>query len=129
MPPGDPRRFFALTEAINVYIGSFLPEYATDWVLDRRRALENRLMKLLTLHVEEALARGQTLQAVNSLRMALKIDPLRDDINLRYLELLGQLDRRSEVVSHYQRYVRLLADELGLDPPEPVRELYTRLIS
>jgi len=129
MPPGDPRRFFALTEAINVYSGSFLPEYATDWVLEQRRVLENRLMKLLTLHVEEALARGQTLQAVNSLRMALKIDPLRDDINLRYLELLGQLDRRSEAISHYQRYVRLLADELGLDPPEPVRELYTRLIS
>ena len=129
MPPGDPRRFFALTEAINVYSGPFLPEYATDWVLEQRRVLENRLMKLLTLHVEEALARGQTLQAVNSLRAALTIDPLRDDINLRYLELLGQLDRRSEVISHYQRYVRLLADELGLDPPEPVRELYTRLIS
>ena len=129
MPPGDPRRFFALTEAINVYSGPFLPEYATDWVLEQRRFLENRLMKLLTLHVEEALARGQTLQAVHSLRAALIIDPLRDDINLRYLELLGQLDRRSEVISHYQRYVRLLADELGLDPPEPVRELYTRLIS
>jgi len=129
MPPGDPRRFFALPEAINAYTDSFLPEYLTDWVLERRRVLENRLMKLLTLHVEEALVRGQTLQAVNSLRMALKIDPLRDDLNLRYLELLGQLDRRSEAISHYQRYIRLLADELGLDPPKPVRELYTRLIS
>jgi DNA-binding SARP family transcriptional activator len=29
---------------------------------------------------------------------------------------------------HYQRYVRLLSEELGLDPPEAVRELYSRLI-
>ena len=63
-----------------------------------------------------------------SIRQALDIEPLRDDLNLRYLELLKLLDRRSEAIGHYQRYVRLLADELGLDPPDPLRELYTRLI-
>ncbi|MES0339699.1 MAG: bacterial transcriptional activator domain-containing protein [Anaerolineales bacterium] len=48
---------------------------------------------------------------------------------MHFLEALGRLGRRSEVVEHYQRYVRLLSDELGLDPPDEVRELYTRLIS
>jgi two-component SAPR family response regulator len=43
-------------------------------------------------------------------------------------EALGRLGRRSDIVAHYQRYVRLLSEELGLDPPQEVRELYNRLI-
>jgi DNA-binding SARP family transcriptional activator len=128
LPPGDPRRLFALTEAIHSYRGPFLPEFSSDWVLDRRRFLELRYLDLLSLHAQEALVRDQASRAVQTLRQALEIDPLRDDTNLHYLEALGRLGRRSEAVDHYQRYVRLLADELGLDPPEEVRKLYTRLL-
>jgi DNA-binding SARP family transcriptional activator len=128
LPPGDPRRPFALTEAINSYGGKFLEELSSDWVLERRRILETRYLELLIVHADEALIRDQPLKAVNSLRRALEIDPCRDDVNLTYLEALGRLERRSEIVAHYQRYVRLLSDELGLDPPESVRKLYTRLL-
>jgi two-component SAPR family response regulator len=128
LPPGDPRRLFALTAAINSYHGQFLPEFASEWVVERRRRLEMRYLDLLATHAEEALVRDQPVRAVTTLRQALEIDPLRDDTNMRLLEALGRLGRRSEVVAHYQRYVRLLADELGLDPPEELRQLYARLI-
>jgi ATP/maltotriose-dependent transcriptional regulator MalT/DNA-binding SARP family transcriptional activator len=128
MPLGDPRRFFALTEAVNAYKGPFLPEFASDWVLENRRTLEGRFLQLLTAHADEALVHGDPQRAVESMRLALRIEPLRDDLNLRYLELLGRLQRRSELVVHYQRYTRLLAQELGLDPPDVLRDAYTRLI-
>jgi ATP/maltotriose-dependent transcriptional regulator MalT/two-component SAPR family response regulator len=128
MPLGDPRRLFALTEAMHAYTGSFLPEYSTNWVLGRRRELENKYLDILILHADEAMTRGRPLESLESLRRALKLAPLRDDLNLRYIQLLGQLERRSEVVGHYQRYTRLLADELGLDPPDSVREAYSQLI-
>jgi DNA-binding SARP family transcriptional activator len=128
LPPGDPRRFFAITEAINSYGGEFLTEFTTEWVVERRRGLEFSFLELLTTHAEEALIRNQPLRALGSLRRALALDPYRDDINLRYLETLGLLERRSEIVAHYQQYVHLLSNELGLDPPESVRVLYSRLI-
>jgi LuxR family maltose regulon positive regulatory protein len=128
MPLGDPRRLFALTEATHAYTESFLPEYFTEWALERRRELEDRFLGILTLHADEAMTRGRHLEAMESLRHALKLAPLRDDLNLQYLQLLGHLERRSEAVSHYQMYVRRLADELGLDPPNSVREVYSRLI-
>jgi ATP/maltotriose-dependent transcriptional regulator MalT/DNA-binding SARP family transcriptional activator len=128
LPPGDPRKMFALTEAINSYGGPFLLEFASDWVVERRRDLEIRYLDLLAHHAQEALVRDQPLRAVNTLRQALQIDPYRDDTNLYFLEALGRLGRRGEVVAHYQRYIKLLAEELGLDPPERVRELYSRLI-
>jgi DNA-binding SARP family transcriptional activator len=128
MPLGDPRRLFALTEAIHSYTGSFLPEFMTKWVLERRRELEERYLDMLTLHADESITRGHPLRSLESLRQALKLAPLRDDLNLQYLQLLGQLERRSEAVGHYQKYVQLLADELGLDPPDSVRDAYSQLI-
>jgi DNA-binding SARP family transcriptional activator len=100
----------------------------TNWVLERRRELERRYLDMLTMHAGEALTRGHPLRSLESLRLALKLAPLRDDLNIQYLQILGQLERRSEAVGHYQKYVRLLADELGLDPPPAVREAYSRLI-
>jgi two-component SAPR family response regulator len=129
LPLGDPRRMFALTEAINSYNGPFLPEFDSEWVVERRRELELRYLDLLGQHAQEALVRDQPGRALRTLRQALELDPLRDDTNLRYLEALGRLGRRSELVEHYQEYTRMLSRELGLDPPESVRELYSRLIS
>ncbi|MEW6569027.1 MAG: BTAD domain-containing putative transcriptional regulator [Chloroflexota bacterium] len=128
LPPGDPRKLFALTAALNTYGGHFLAEYASDWVIERRRSLEMRYLDLLASHADEAMIRDQPLKALATLRQALEIDPLRDDTNLRFIETLGRLGRRSELVAHYQRYVRLLAEELGLDPPEKIRHAYMRLI-
>jgi ATP/maltotriose-dependent transcriptional regulator MalT/DNA-binding SARP family transcriptional activator len=125
---GDPRRQFALIEAINSYGGSFLPEFTSEWTLDRRRTLQMRYLDLLTANAEEALLRNQPSQAISALRPALDIDPLRDDLNQQYIEALALLGRRSEMVEHYQKYVRLLSEELGLDPPEETRSLYQRLI-
>jgi len=129
LPRGDPRRMFALTEAVSSYRGSFLPEFSSEWVVERRRMLEMRYIDLLADHSEEAVVRNQLVKAEGSLREILRLEPFRDGANSMYMEVLGQLGRRGEIVEHYQQYVRQLADELGLDPPEEVRELYSRLIS
>jgi two-component SAPR family response regulator len=129
LPVGDPRRLFAFTEAIRQYQGPFLLESESDWVVERRRYLEMVYLDLVSQHADEALMRDQPLRAVQLLQDALVVDPYRDDLNLRYILLLGRLNRRSEIVSHYQRYVTLLSSDLGLDPSEEVRDAYARMIS
>lgn len=128
MAVGDPRRLFALHQALDAYKGAFLPEFTSDWALQRRRGLERTFLNVLSEHADESLSHGQPERAVDSLRQAVEIDPLRDDLNIRYLRVLGQLGRRSDVIGHYQNYVRLLADELGLDPPAEARQLYQELL-
>jgi len=128
LPSGDPRRYFALTEAVNSYSGDFLPEVSSDWAVERRRELEVQYLEVLSAYGEEALTRDQPQRAVEHIRRGLAIDPYRDDLNAQYMEALGRLGRRSEVVTHYQRYTNLLESDLGLDPPREVRELYSRLI-
>lgn len=128
MRTGDPRRYFALTDAVDQYGGTFFMESDSDWVITRRRSIEGRYLELLLDHSEEALIHDHASRAVDSLRKALSIDPYRDDLNHRYLEALGRLERRSEIVSHYQQYIHLLSNDLGLDPPDSVRKLYSRLL-
>jgi LuxR family transcriptional regulator, maltose regulon positive regulatory protein len=125
---GDPRRFFALTEAVSLYSGGFLPESGSTWATDRRRNLELRYLDLIAELASEALVRDLPQRALDHLRHGLTIDPLRDDFNIRYLEALGRLGQLSEISMHYQRYARLVRQELGIDPPENIRQLYTRLI-
>jgi two-component SAPR family response regulator len=119
---------FALTEAINLYSGPFLPEINSEWVMEKRRMLELQYLDLLSNHAQEALVRDQPAKAIKTLRMALDIDPYRDDTNTHFIEALGLLGRRSELVEHYQKYVRLLSNDLGLDPPDSIREMYSRII-
>jgi DNA-binding SARP family transcriptional activator len=128
LPRGDPRRMFALTEAVSSYRGSFMPESSSQWVIERRRSLEMRYIDLLGEYSEEAMVRNQLAKAASSLREMLRLEPFRDEANSKYMEVLGALGRRGDLVAHYQQYVRQLADELGLDPPEEMRQLYTRLI-
>ena len=125
---GDPRRLFALTEAIGLYRGPFLLEFESQWVIERRRDLEMLYLGLVSQHADEALMRDQPNRALHLLEDALLIDPYSDDLNLRYILLLGRLDRRSAMVAHYQRYVSLLSNDLGLDPSEDVRQAYSRMI-
>lgn len=127
LPPGDPRRLFALTEATSLYKGKYLPEYFSDWVQERRRLLELEFLDIAADHAEEALLRDQPDRALDSLRTALSLDPYRDDINEKYLRVLSRLDRRSDVMAHYRRYANLMREDLGLEPSKSLIELHEEI--
>lgn len=129
LPAGDPRRMFALTEAVNSYAGPFLPESDSAWASTRRRQLQSRYIDLLITGAEESLQRDQVARAAQLLREAIEHEPLRDDLYEQLMRALHLLGRRNEIVELYQRYIRTLAEDLGLDPPDQLRDLYTRLIS
>jgi DNA-binding SARP family transcriptional activator len=129
LPVGDPRRLFALTEAVNSYSGAFLPESDSAWVILRRRQLQSRYIDLLIVGAEESLTRDQVARAAQLLREAVEHEPLRDDLHEQLMRALHRMGRRNEIVELYQRYVRALSEDLGLDPPDRLRDLYTRLIS
>jgi ATP/maltotriose-dependent transcriptional regulator MalT/DNA-binding SARP family transcriptional activator len=129
LPIGDPRRMFALTEAVNSYGGAFLPESDSAWVMLRRRQLQSRYIDLLIAGAEESLTRDQVARAAQLLREAVAHEPLRDDLHEQLMRALHRMGRRNEIVELYQRYVRALSEDLGLDPPDQLRDLYTRLIS
>jgi len=121
-------RLAELNGALEMYRGEFLPGCGQEWAARRREILTEKYLALTRAFAEAALQAGRPREAAERLRSALAVDPYDDDLNLLYLEALGQMGRRGQLVTHYHRYCKLLATELGLDPPDQVRSRYTDLI-
>ncbi len=103
LPAGDPRRMFALTEAVNSYGGAFLPEFDSGWAMVRRRQLQSRYLDLLIAGAEESLTRNQVARAAQLLREAVVHEPLRDDLHEQLMHALHRMGRRNEIVELYQQ--------------------------
>ena len=117
-----------LEEAVELYRGDlFEDEPYADWCETERRELRE-----LHLSALSHLAHLHTLEhdgekAVDCLRRALRLDPLREDLHRALIELLVELARPGEAVADYDDYKRLLASELDADPSPELQALHGRV--
>jgi DNA-binding SARP family transcriptional activator len=104
-------------ETLDQYSGPFLEGADDQWVLERRGELEAIFLDLALRLGREADSREDAQASLHYLRLALRMDPYREDLNLAYMELLSRLGRRVSRVQHERRYRRLLAQDLGIEFP------------
>ena len=129
VPDNDPRELSVLSEAISLYTGEFLQGCHAGWAVARRAELGNAFVGLALRYARVCARLHQSRLALEVIRKALGIDPYHDGLNRVYLEALGRAGRRYELVRHYRRYVKLLAEDLGLDVPPRTAAAYERLIA
>ena len=79
---------------------------------------------LVALQEEE----GQIEPAIATAKRALQLDPLREDFHRHLIRLYGKNGMRSAAVSQYRTCVRLLRDELEIDPDQETKRLYRELV-
>jgi DNA-binding SARP family transcriptional activator len=118
-----------LIRIVSAYEGSLLPGFYEDWVVleqERLQAIfEHRMQVLLNRLVEGR--RWSDVLAWSERWIALGQTP---EPAYRALMLAHSgLGDRSNVVAVYQRCVKALQQELGVEPSEQTRKLYERLIS
>jgi DNA-binding SARP family transcriptional activator len=108
------------TEAISILSSELLPGWYDDWVL-----LETERWRQLRLHGLEAISRrlvdqqrfGEALDAAMS---AVQAEPLRESAHIAVIKVHLAEGNRSEAVAELERYARLIADELGVEPSENI---------
>jgi DNA-binding SARP family transcriptional activator len=112
-------------EAVGLYRGDFLADfYLPDsacyevWVQTRRSDLRRQAVDALDKLVAYDMERGDYETAEGLARRQLAIDDLYDRGHRRLMEILVQQGRRSQALSHYDTYRRLLEEELGVEPDE-----------
>jgi len=104
-------------------VGDLLPGWYDDWVQDEREWLRQT-----RLHALEALARrlsasGRHADAIQAALAAIRLEPLRETAHRSLIELHLAEGNWSEASGQFQRYRRLLRDELGLEPSDSMRLL------
>lgn len=110
-----------LEEALALYRGDLLagasdgPGDAERWCREgaelRERCVETAL-RLAELWVD----RGEPGRAILCLRRGLEVDPLREDLHQRLIQVLADCGRREEARAQYRECVRLLRAGLDADP-------------
>jgi len=122
-------RFSRLEAALALWRGRPLADVASSgWLAEQAdRLAELRSQATRTL-VDARLALGEDLALVPELVHMAEDHPFDEQIHGRLMLALYRGGRRSEAIAAYDRLRRALADELGIDPGQPVRDLYAGIV-
>lgn len=113
-----------LEAALGLYRGDlFADEPYARWCDLERSELGHLYIDLTGRLADLWIAEGDALRGVAWLRRGLLADPLREDVHRKLIRALIALGRRPEALEQYDVCVRLLRDELGVDPLPETRQL------
>lgn len=112
-----------LEDAIVLYRGSFLEGFSLEgcpafeeWQLLTREQIRRRVERMCSLLAQWYEARHDLSSAVHYARRGVELDPLWEEGQGRLIRLLAKQGERAAALSHYDHFVSLLAEELGIDP-------------
>jgi DNA-binding SARP family transcriptional activator/tetratricopeptide (TPR) repeat protein len=75
------------------------------------------------------LSLGETASLISELRVLVADHPLREGLRHSLMLALYRSGRQADAFAVYEQGRKLLADELGLDPGPPLRELHQQMLS
>lgn len=120
--------------AAGLYKGPFLPGAALAVSRPMEGWIDAQQARLTRLHrrarkgaIDARVADGQLVDALPLARRWVEVDPLDDEAQHRFIELLAATGDRSGALRQYDRYARLVEEELELEPLEATRELVERI--
>jgi DNA-binding SARP family transcriptional activator len=105
-----------------------LPGHDGAWVEDRRAALHQLLVSCLELLADAHLAAGQGPLAVGPAADLVHLEPFRDSAYRRLLAAHSAAGDRGEALRTYDRYRRVLAEELGVGPSPELETAHLELL-
>jgi DNA-binding SARP family transcriptional activator/predicted ATPase/Tfp pilus assembly protein PilF len=123
-----------LATAVTLYQGDFLtgfsvrgaPEFEAWALLEQehlRQLFLTALTDLTTFHQQ----RGQIEESIRYARQLLTVDPLQENIHRQLMALFMQDNQRAAALAQYEQCVRILEDELGVEPDEETSTLYEQM--
>jgi len=118
-----------LDEALALWRGPAYAEFA-DEEFARAQAcrLEELKMGATADRVDAALALGRPDEAIGLLEPLLAAQPIGHRPRSLHMLALHQAGRAAEALESFRHYRDMLADELGLDPPDELRDLEAAIL-
>jgi DNA-binding SARP family transcriptional activator len=123
--PGDEH---AWREAAALYRGELLEGLDYPWVeapRARARAAYLEVVRSLAARLQDGVRPGE---AVEWLQRLIQVDPLAEEGHVNLMACYAAIGNRNAALQQYRTLVRVLDEELGLEPGPSARELYLRLL-
>src|SRR6185295_11260994 len=125
-----------LTTAAQLYRGEFLagffvrdsPDFE-EWLVGEQVRLREAAVEVLRKLIESYRRRGEYRFGVHYARRLVSIEPLSEEAHRDLMRLCALAGQRSRALTHYEKLLNLLQDELGVDPLEETRALYESILT
>lgn len=117
----------ALKDAAELYAGDLLPALYEPWLDEERTRLRNAAVARQEWLVGWLEARREYGEAMAQVERLLAVDPLREDAHRARIRLSALEGDPARAARAYHECVRILAEQVGLEPSRETRELYARI--
>jgi DNA-binding SARP family transcriptional activator len=119
----------AFRDALALWAGPALADVNGEpFVAGERRRLEELRLVTTEDYLTAELAGGRHAEAVGELERMVDSHPLRERLWELLITALYRSGRQADALAAYQRVRRILADELGIEPSTPLRELEQKVL-
>jgi ATP/maltotriose-dependent transcriptional regulator MalT/DNA-binding SARP family transcriptional activator len=118
-----------LQAALQLYGGDYLPDALyEDWASAERERLLSLFLRAADVLAEALLQRGQYNETVDICQRILAHDPCWERAYALTMLAYARQGNRPQALRVYQRCIRALREELGIDPAPATTALYQRIV-
>lgn len=119
----------AVEKALNLYQGDYLEEAAYFWALAVQQELKQSFLKYLEDYVTDtATENGPSCLKESCLGQMTALDPFNEKYVYLLLEHYGKMNNLPDMIALYERFQKSWLEELGIDIPEEIKEIYQHYI-
>jgi LuxR family maltose regulon positive regulatory protein len=122
-------RVSVLEQALELYAGAFLGELYSEWIEVRRRELENKYLRALSLLADCYASKGNYGQAVALLDKFITIDPYEEDVYCRMIRWHLAERNRAFALRTYKQYVEFASNESKSESSHEIQRLYQLIVA
>jgi DNA-binding SARP family transcriptional activator/Flp pilus assembly protein TadD len=129
-PHEDPaQRVTRLHAALGLWRGRPLADVtALSWLAEQAERLDQLWLQATQALIEARLALGEHVLVVPDLERLAAEHPFDEQVHAQLMLALYRSGRQADALAVYHQLRRALADDLGIDPGQQVRELYTAIM-
>ena len=126
----DKREFIVLglEQAIELYQGDFMSEFLSEWILERRRSLEDRFISALSSLAKMQIDDGHYDEAIENMLKIIKVDSFNDEVYGNIIEWQIKKGDSVSALTTYHRYINSVVEELNCSPSPKIELLHERLL-
>ncbi|WP_340377112.1 AfsR/SARP family transcriptional regulator [Streptomyces sp. SS7] len=119
----------SFSAALELWRGSPLADVAlTSSIMAESARLEESRLAVMEANFGVRIALGQHEDVLPELKLLVAQHPLRERLHEHLMTALYRTGQQAEALGAYRDLHHLLADELGIDPSRPLRELQQRIL-
>ena len=125
-----------MEQAVTIYKGRFLDGFYVrdctgfeNWVFREQERLQRVILDVISDLVSFYLETGEYHAGVQHATRLLEIDPLMEEAHYQMMLLLAHSGQRGAALKQYETCVRILQDELDIEPSDETRTLFQQIQS